>query len=48
MGSSIFVQEAELLFTHPGRISDGKYLRFLFDLLGDLADAVETAAIDVS
>jgi hypothetical protein len=48
MGSSIFVQEAELLFTQPGRISDGKYLRFLFDFLGDLADAVETAAIDVS
>jgi hypothetical protein len=48
MGSSIFVQEAELLFTHPGRISDGKYLRFLFDFLVDLADAVETAAIEVS
>jgi hypothetical protein len=48
MGSSIIVQEAELLFTHTGRISDGKYLRFLFDFLGDLADAVETAAMDVS
>jgi hypothetical protein len=48
MGSSIIVQAAELLFTHTGRISDGKYLRFLFDFLGDLADAVETAAMDVS
>jgi len=48
MGSSIFIQKDELLFTHPGRISDGKYLRFLFDFLVDLADAVETAAIDVS
>jgi hypothetical protein len=48
MGSSVFVQESELLFTHRGRISDGKYLRFLFDFLGDLAEAVEAAAIDVS
>jgi hypothetical protein len=47
MGGEIFVQEAELLFTQPGRISDGKYLRFLFDFLGDLADAVEAAATDV-
>ncbi len=41
MGGNIFVQEAELLFNQPGRISDGKYLRFLFDFLSDLADAVE-------
>jgi hypothetical protein len=48
MGGSILVQEAELHFNQTGRISDGKYLRFLFDFLGDLADAVETAAINVS
>ena len=47
MGGNIFVQEAELLFSQSGRISDGKYLRFLFDFLGDLADAVEAAAADV-
>jgi hypothetical protein len=47
MGGNIFVQEAELLFNQPGRISDGKYLSFLFDFLGDLADAVEAAATDV-
>ena len=41
MGGNIFVQEAELLFNQPGRISDGKYLRFLLDFLSDLADAVE-------
>jgi len=44
MGGSILVQESELLFNQPGRISDGKYLRFLLDFLGDLADAVEAAA----
>jgi hypothetical protein len=47
LGGNIFVQEAELLFSQPGRISDGNYLRFLFDFLGDLADAVEAAATDV-
>ncbi len=47
MGGTIFVQVAALLFTQPGRISDGKYLRFLFEFLGDLADAVEAAARDV-
>lgn len=47
MGGNIFVQEPELLFDQPGRISDGKYLRFLFDFLSDLADAVEAAATDV-
>jgi hypothetical protein len=47
MGGDIFVQDAELLFSQPGRISDGNYLRFLFDFLGDLADAVEAAATDV-
>ena len=41
MGGNIFVQEAELLFNQLGRISDGKYLRFLLDFLSDLADAVE-------
>jgi hypothetical protein len=45
MGGSIFVQEAELLFSQSGRISDAKYLRFLFDFLGDLADTLEAAAL---
>ncbi len=45
---NIFVHDAEILFTKRGRISDGKYLRFLLDFLSDLADAVETAAMDVS
>ncbi len=44
MGGSIFVQEAELLFSQSGRISDAKYLRFLIDFLGDLADTLEAAA----
>ena len=44
MGGSILVQEAELLFTQTGRIADLKYLRFLFEFLCDLADAVEAAA----
>jgi hypothetical protein len=48
MGGSIFVKEAELLFDQTGRISDGQYLRFLFDFLSDLADAVEAATINVS
>jgi hypothetical protein len=48
IGGNIFIQEAELLFSQTGRISDGKYLRFLFDFLGDLADAVEAAAISES
>jgi len=48
MGGSIFVKEAVLIFDQTGRITDGKYLRFLFDFLSDLADAVETAAINVS
>ncbi len=48
LGGTIFIQEAELLFSQPGRISDGNYLRFLFGFLGDLADAVEAAATDVS
>jgi hypothetical protein len=48
MGGNIFVQDAEILFSQPGRIPDGKYLRFLFDFLSDLADAVETAAGNVS
>ncbi len=46
MGGNIFVQEAELLFSQPGRISDGNYLHFLFDFLADLADAVEAASTD--
>jgi len=45
MGGNIFVQETELLFSQPGRISDGKYLRYLFDFLSDLADAVEAATM---
>jgi hypothetical protein len=48
MGGSIYLQDAELLFTQPGRIIDGKYLRFLFDYLGDLADAIEAAVSNVS
>jgi hypothetical protein len=42
MGGTIFVKGAEILFDQPGRISDGKYLRFLLDFLNDLADAVES------
>jgi hypothetical protein len=41
MGGTIFVKGAEILFDQPGRISDGKYLRFLLDFLSDIADAVE-------
>ena len=41
MGGTIFVQGSEILFDQPGRISDGRYLRFLLDFLSDLADAVE-------
>jgi hypothetical protein len=41
MGCTIHIQGAEILFDKPGRISDGKYLRFLLDFLCDLADAVE-------
>jgi hypothetical protein len=41
MGGTIFIQGSEILFDQPGRISDGKYLRFLLDFLSDLADAVE-------
>ena len=47
MGGNIFVQEAELHFNQLGRISDGRYLHYLFDFLADLADAVEVAATDV-
>jgi hypothetical protein len=47
MGGDIFVQDAEILFSQRGRISNGNYLRFLFDFLSDLADAVEVAARDV-
>ena len=48
MGGNIFVQGAELHFNQLGRISDGRYLHFLFDFLVDLADAVEVAAAGVS
>jgi hypothetical protein len=48
MGGRIIIQEADLIFSQPGRISDGKYLRFLFVFLSDLADAVEAAANNVS
>ena len=41
MGGTILVKGAEILFDQPGRISDGKYLRFLLDFLSDLADALE-------
>ena len=47
MGGSILVQKAELIFNQPGRISDGKYLRFLLDLLADMADELEFASINV-
>ena len=48
MGGNIFVQKAELHFNQLGRISDGKYMHYLFDFLADLADAVEVAATGVS
>ena len=47
MGGNIFVQKAELHFNQLGRISDGKYMHYLFDFLADLADAVEVAATGV-
>ncbi len=47
MGAGILVQKAELIFSQPGRISDGKYLRFLFDFLCDMADEVESASMKV-
>jgi hypothetical protein len=43
-GSSILVQDSELIYSQTGRISDGKYLRFLFEFLSGLAGGVETAA----
>ncbi len=43
IGGRISIQEAELIFSQTGRISDGKYLRFLFEFLSDMADAVEVA-----
>jgi hypothetical protein len=46
MGSSIFVQDATILFHQNGRISDGNYLRLLLDFLGDFADIVEAAATE--
>ena len=46
MGGTILVQEAELLFDQPGRISDVKYLRFLLDFLSDLAGAVEECGFE--
>lgn len=48
IGGSILVQGADLIYNQTGRISDGKYLRFLFEFLCDLADAVEAAAKNVS
>jgi hypothetical protein len=47
MGGDIRIAEAELYFTQTGCITDGKYLRFLFDFLGDLADVVEGATSDL-
>ncbi len=42
-GSSILVQDSDLIYNQTGRITDGGYLRFLFEFLSGLADGVETA-----
>jgi hypothetical protein len=44
VGSTIRVEDSKLIFNQAGRISDGRYLRFLFEFLSGLADGVETAA----
>ncbi len=48
LGGNIVIQNADLIFSQTGRLSDGGYLRFLFDFLSDLADAVESAATSMS
>jgi hypothetical protein len=48
MGSSIFIKDGKLLYNYPGIISDGKYIRFLFEFLSDLAETVEASTINVS
>jgi hypothetical protein len=47
LGGAVYLQENELIYDQTGRVIDAAYLRILFDLLVDLANAIEASKLEV-